>query len=149
MKRTSHQDADCPIARSLDAIGDWWSLLIVRDALLGLSRFGEFQKSLGMAKNILSARLRSLTALGILKAMPATDGSPHREYRLTPKGRDLYWVLVALRQWGDRYQFPGGTSPTALVDRRDGLPVQPLELHAADGRLLGPADTRLDRLVRA
>src|SRR3546814_1080914 len=88
MKRTSHQDADCPIARSLDAIGDWWSLLIVRDALLGLSRFGEFQKSLGMAKNILAARLRSLTALGILDAVPAADGSQHREYRLTPKGSE-------------------------------------------------------------
>ncbi|MFC3676678.1 winged helix-turn-helix transcriptional regulator [Ferrovibrio xuzhouensis] len=145
MKRTSHQAADCPIARSLDAIGDWWSLLIVRDALLGLSRFGEFQKSLGMAKNILAARLRSLTALGILETVPVADGSQHREYRLTPKGRDLYWVLVALRQWGDTYQFPGGASPTVLVDRVDGLPVQALELHAADGRRLGPADTRVVR----
>ena len=141
MKRTSHQANDCPIARSLDAIGDWWSLLIVRDALLGRSRFGEFQKSLGMAKNILSARLRGLTAFGILEAVPAADGSAHREYRLTPKGRDLYWVLVALRQWGDKYQFGEGENPTLLVDRRDGRPVQPLELHAADGRLLGPADT--------
>lgn len=148
MKRTSHQDDDCPIARSLDAIGDWWSLLIVRDALMGRSRFGEFQKSLGMAKNILSARLRSLTALGILEVMPAADGSHHREYRLTPKGRDLYWILVALRQWGDKYQFPDGTSPTALVDRLTGRSVKPLELHAVDGRLLGPADTQVVRADR-
>lgn len=141
MKRTSHQDAACPIARSLDAIGDWWSLLIVRDALMGRSRFGEFQKSLGMAKNILAARLRALVADGILETLPAADGTAHREYRLTPKGRDLYWVLVALRQWGDRYQFAGGRCPTQLVDRLQGRPVQPLELHAEDGRLLSPADT--------
>ena len=143
MKRTSHQDADCPIARSLDAIGDWWSLLIVRDALMGRSRFGEFQKSLGMAKNILSARLRSLADLGILETVPAADGGPHREYRLTQKGRDLYWVLVALRQWGDKYQFPGGTSPTRLVDSLNGQTVRPLELHAEDGRQIGPGDTRV------
>jgi DNA-binding HxlR family transcriptional regulator len=141
MKRTRHETADCPIARSLDAIGDWWSLLIVRDALFGRRRFGEFQKSLGMARNILAARLRALVADGILETAPATDGGPHHEYRLTAKGRDLYWVLVALRQWGDKYQFGAGASPTRLVDRRDRRPVRPLELPAADGRPLTPDDT--------
>ena len=143
MRRTSLEHADCPIARSLDVIGDWWSLLIVRDALSGLRRFGEFQKSLGLAKNILSARLRSLVAQGILESVPAADGSAWREYALTPKGRALFTVLVALREWGEAYRFEGGSCPVELVDRAKGQRVRNLELRAADGRLLGPGDTRL------
>jgi len=97
MRRTSFAKAQCPIARSLDAIGDWWSLLIIRDAFLGKRRFGEFQKSLGVAKNILTVRLRALVDDGILKTAPASDGSAYQEYVLTPKGRGLFPVLVALR----------------------------------------------------
>jgi DNA-binding HxlR family transcriptional regulator len=84
-------------------VGDWWSLLIVRDALAGKRRFGEFQASLGVARNILSARLRKLVADGVLKAAPAADGSAYREYRLTDKGRALHHVLAALQEWGERY----------------------------------------------
>src|SRR5262249_53577633 len=87
MRRTSLAHAECPIARALDAIGDWWSLLIIRDALLGLRRFGEFQRSLGLAKNILTVRLRALVDRGILEMAPASDGSAYQEYVLTPKGR--------------------------------------------------------------
>lgn len=141
MRRTSLNDADCPIARALDAVGDWWSLLIVRDALFGLRRFGEFQKSLGMAKNILTARLRGLVAAGILDAVPAGDGSAYKDYVLTQKGRDLFTVLVALRQWGETHQFPDNACRVELLDRDQGKPVRPLELHAADGRLLSSADT--------
>ena len=101
VKRTSFEEAACPVARSLDAIGDGWSLLIVRDAFDGLRRFGEFQKNLGMAKNILSDRLRTLTAHGILEAAPASDGSAYQEYVLTEKGRGLFPVIVGLRQWGE------------------------------------------------
>lgn len=141
MRRTSLNDADCPIARALDAVGDWWSLLIVRDAMFGLRRFGEFQKSLGMAKNILTARLRDLVAAGILDAVPASDGSAYKDYVLTQKGRDLFTVLVALRQWGETHQFPDSACRVELLDREQGNPVRPLELHAADGRLLSSADT--------
>jgi DNA-binding HxlR family transcriptional regulator len=105
VRRKSLGGADCPIARSLDAIGDWWSLLIIRDAFLGLRRFGEFQRNLGLAKNILTVRLRTLVALGILEVGPASDGSAYHEYVLTQKGRDLLPVLVALRQWGDDHLF--------------------------------------------
>src|SRR5882724_13592033 len=101
VRRTSHSEASCPVARPLDAIGDWWSLLIIRDTFDGLRRFGEFQKSLGLAKNILSARLHSLVAHGLLHTVPASDGSPYQEYQLTSKGRALFPVLVALRQWSD------------------------------------------------
>jgi len=141
VKRTSHKEARCPVARPLDAIGDWWSLLIVRDAFEGLRRFGEFQRSLGLAKNILSARLRNLVEHGILETAPASDGSAYHEYVLTAKGQGLFPVLVALRQWGETYFFDGEAQGVHLVDRLHGQPVRRLELHAQDGRLLGPADT--------
>ena len=142
MKRKSLCTAKCPIARSLDVIGDWWSLLIVRDAFLGKRRFGEFQTSLGLAKNILCARLRKLVSHGILKVVPASDGSAYQEYALTEKGRGLYLVLVALRQWGESCLFEEGEVNLLLVDRKSGQPVKPLELRSQDGRLLGPADLR-------
>lgn len=141
VKRTSHKGTTCPIARPLDAIGDWWSLLIVRDAFDGLQRFGEFQKSLGLAKNILSTRLRNLVEHGILETAPADDGSPYQKYVLTEKGKGLFPLLVALRQWGEAYFFEPGECRVSLVDKRQGRPVERLELHAQDGRLLGPDDT--------
>ncbi len=150
MRRTSLEGADCPIARSLDVIGDWWSLLIIRDAMLGVRRFGEFQKSLGVAKNILAARLRTLVEQGILETAPASDGSAYQEYLLTPKGRDLFPVLVALRQWGEDHCFEsGGKVATVLVDLERGRPVRKLELRSEDGRLLGPADTQVKRRGRS
>lgn len=141
VKRTSHKDAGCPVARPLDAIGDWWSLLIIRDAFDGLRRFGEFQKSLGLAKNILSARLKNLVEHGILHMVPASDGSAYQEYVLTEKGRGLFPLLVALRQWGEEYYFTPSEAHVALVDRATGQPVRRLELRAQDGRLLQPEDT--------
>src|SRR5262249_59994802 len=138
MKRTSFAKDRCPVARSVDAVGDWWSLLIVRDALVGRRRFGEFQQSLGVARNILTDRLRKLVAAGVLEAVPASDGSAYKEYVLTGKGRGLFLVIAALGQWG------GGESCEAftLVDRKRGKPVR-LELRAADGRRLGRGDTPL------
>ncbi|MGO4334213.1 winged helix-turn-helix transcriptional regulator [Labrys sp. KB_33_2] len=140
-KRVSHRESACGVARPLDAIGDWWSLLIVRDAFDGLRRFGEFQKSLGLAKNILSARLRNLVAHGIMDLAPAGDGGPHHEYVLTEKGRGLFLVLVALRQWGEDFFFEPDEAHVLLVDKKTTLPVRRLELRAQDGRVLGAQDT--------
>jgi DNA-binding HxlR family transcriptional regulator len=141
VKRTSFEGDACPIARSLDAIGDWWSLLIIREALFGLRRFGEFQSKLGMAKNILSARLRSMVDHGILTTAPASDGSAYQEYVLTPKGRGTFPILVALRQWSEAFDDRPEEIATILVDREKGRPVKKLELRAEDGRLLNQADT--------
>jgi len=143
VKRTSFEKAECPIARSLDALGDWWSLLIIRDAFLGIRRFSEFQKNLGCAKNILTVRLRALVDQGILKTAPASDGSAYQEYVLTPKGRGVFPVLVALRQWSEEFSCEGGGFPTLLVDSSKGRPVRKLELRAQDGRLLRDGDTAL------
>jgi len=141
MKRTSLKNAECPVARSLDSIGDWWSLLIIRDAFLGIRRFSEFQKNIGLAKNILTVRLRALVEHGILTTAPASDGSAYQEYVLTPKGRGLFPIMVALRQWSE--EFSSDAFPMLLVDRAKGRPVRKLELRAQDGRLLSPGDTEL------
>src|SRR5215475_492106 len=115
VKRTSLEDANCPVARSLDAIGDWWSLLIIRDAIDGVRRFSDFQKGLGVSKGILATRLRNLVALGILEMASASDGSAYQEYVLTRKGRDLFLVVVALRQWGEQHCFTRGEPHSVLV----------------------------------
>src|ERR1700682_1163529 len=143
VRRTSFEKAECPIARSLDAIGDWWSLLIIRDAFLGIRRFSEFQKNIGLAKNILTVRLRTLVDQGILMTAPASDGSAYQEYVLTPKGRGVFPVLVALRQWSEAFSGERDGFPTLLVDRSKGHPVRKLELRSSDGRLLGDGDTEL------
>jgi DNA-binding HxlR family transcriptional regulator len=139
-KRTSLEASACAIARSLDIIGDWWSLLIIRDALGGKRRFGEFQTHLGLAKNILSARLRKLVDQGILELQPASDGSIYHEYVLTNKGEKLYLVIVALWQWGEEFCFAPGELTYAMVDKKKGRRLLPLELSARDGRALVPHD---------
>lgn len=144
MKRTSMEGEICAIARSLDVIGDWWTLLIVRDALAGLRRFGEFQRSLGAAKNILTTRLRALVAQGILETAPASDGSAYQEYRLTDKGRALVPVLVALGQWSSAHLYLPEEQRMVAVDRERRLPVRPLEVVADDGRRLDYDDVHFD-----
>src|SRR5258708_27998068 len=140
VKRTSFEDADCPTARSLDSLGDWWSLLVIGDAFLGLRRFSEFQKNLGCARNILTVRLRALVDNGILKTVPASDGSAYQEYVLTPKGRGVFPVLVSLRQWSEEFCGERGRFSTLLVGRHNSRPLRKLELPAHDGPLLGDSE---------
>ncbi|SEG76336.1 transcriptional regulator, HxlR family [Actinacidiphila yanglinensis] len=146
VSRTRFDGSECPVARSVDAIGDWWSLLIVRDAFDGSRRFGEFQRSLGVAKNILAARLRALIDGGVLESVPASDGSAYREYALTPKGKALFPVIVALRQWGEQNSFAPGEPHSELVDRQQGRHLRPLEVLASDGRRVGPEDTTVRKV---
>jgi DNA-binding HxlR family transcriptional regulator len=133
----------CPIARSLGVVGDWWSLLVVRDAFAGLRRFTEFQQSLGCAKNILSTRLVKLVEQGILRKVPASDGTAYLEYELTDKGRDLRLILVALRQWGEVHLYQPGEEWLSLVDSETGEPIAPLEMRSRDGRKLGVGDVEV------
>ncbi|HEY3590600.1 MAG TPA: helix-turn-helix domain-containing protein [Buttiauxella sp.] len=145
MKRKSLEGSTCSVARTLDIIGDWWSLLIVRDALNGLTRFGEFQKSLGIAKNMLTQRLKQLVEQGILTVRPATDGSAWNEYVLTEKGRALQVVLVALSQWGSDYLFDSDEKCSMLVDDKHHQPLRKLTLQAQDGRTITPDEVVLER----
>ena len=147
MKRTSTANADCAVARSLDVIGDWWSLLLALAALAGLSRFGEFERSLGLAKNILSARLRKLVAAGILEVVTDPERDRFPRYVPTAKGKGLQTVLAALWQWGEAELFTPGEMVRELVDRETGEKLAPIEMHAADGRLLGPEDVEV-RAIR-
>lgn len=145
-KSRGQPESGCAIARSLSVVGDSWSLLIIRDALAGARRFGEFQARLGVAKNILSARLKKLVDAGIFELAPASDGSAYSEYALTEKGEELYLVLVALWQWGEKYAFAPGERPLLLVDREKRRKMAPLELRTLDGRKLGPHDYTTRRI---
>ncbi|MFD2675909.1 winged helix-turn-helix transcriptional regulator [Camelimonas lactis] len=147
VKRVSLWNAGCPVARALDVIGDWWSLLIIRDAFDGVRRFTEFEKGLGIAKGMLATRLRSLTERGILETAPASDGSAYKEYVLTEKGRGLHLVIIALRQWGEEHLYLSDEPLSFLVDARCRAPVARLELRARDGRLLNWGDTQVLKLA--
>ena len=103
MKATSFSNMQCSIARTLEHVGSWWSLLIIRDAMMGARRFKHFQENLGIAKNTLTRRLSDLIEGGILEKVPASDGYAHEEYRLTARGRELAPVIIALAQWGDKW----------------------------------------------
>jgi DNA-binding HxlR family transcriptional regulator len=146
VKRVSLEHAPCPAARALDVIGDWWSLLIIRDALEGVRRFSAFQSSLGIAKGMLATRLRDLVERGILETAPASDGSAYFEYVLTERGQGLHLVVAALRQWGEAELYRPDEQHSDLVDARDGRAVKHLALYAADGRSLAWDETRVRRV---
>ncbi|BAI98879.1 winged helix-turn-helix transcriptional regulator [Sphingobium indicum] len=145
-KRTNLGNADCGIARSLEVVGDWWSLLIVREAFKGRERFGEFQKAIGLAKNILSARLKKLVEHDIFRIEPDADNGVGHRYVLTAKGEGLYVVLMALWQWGESTCFKPDEARYAMVDRQNGEPLARIELKARDGRVLGPRDFVASRM---
>ena len=146
-KRKSLKTDPCPVARALDAIGERWSLLIVRDAFDGMRRFGEFQKSLGVAKNILADRLHTLVEEGIFEVAPASDGTAYQEYVLTAKGLALFPVVVGLRQWSEAQLFAPGEAHSTLRQRGSGLPVRRMEVLAPDGRVLQAGDTVVHKVA--
>jgi DNA-binding HxlR family transcriptional regulator len=125
MKRTSFADMRCSIAQALEIVGEWWTLLILRDAFFGVTRFDDWQRRLGIARNVLSTRLDSLVAEGILERRRYQEHPPRDEYVLTRKGRDLAPVLESLRTWGDRYAAPDGP-PVLLVHDDCGAEVYPV-----------------------
>lgn len=126
--------ASCPVARAVDVIGDRWSLLIIRDVFDGICRFGALQRSLGLARNILTERLRTLVAQGVLETRPASDGTAYHEYAVTEKGADLFPILVALRQWGEGHLFTEGEEHSVLLDADSGQPIRRLQPLDAEGR---------------
>ena len=146
-KRKSLKTDPCPVARALDVIGERWSLLIVRDAFDGMRRFGEFQKSLGVAKNILADRLHTLVDEGIFTVAPASDGTAYQQYVLTPKGLGLFPVVVGLRQWSEAQLFDAGEAHSTLLQRGSGLPVSKMNVQAQDGRVLQAADTVVHKVA--
>lgn len=145
MKRTSLEAQPCPIARSLDIFGEWWSLLILRECFSGTTRFDDFQKSLGVSKNTLTARLNKMVERGILRRAPIAPGALREHYKLTDMGKELHTVFIALRQWGDKWTFEGEPPPNVVVKRKTGRPVATVTVRSQTGRVLKPRDTVLAR----
>jgi len=140
MRRTSFASMSCSIARSLEQIGDWWTLLVIREAFYGTRRFKDFEAHLGIAPNILTGRLAKLVEHGIFTITETTPGGKALEYRLTDKGRELFTVIVAIAQWGDKHASGPKGPPIRIVDRATQQEIQPLVLRAQDGRALNPRE---------
>jgi DNA-binding HxlR family transcriptional regulator len=127
----------CPVARTVDLLGDRWMLMIIRDAFDGVSRFSDFQKSTGVAKNVLAARLKILLEAGIFSQAPANEGGAYKAYHLTEKGKLLLPLIVSLRQWGEEHLFQEGESVSRLVDAAH-QPVAKLRVTDRNGNVLTP-----------
>ncbi len=152
MERKSFADMACSVAQCLEVVGEWWSLLIVRDAFLGVTRFDDFRKRLGISRNILNQRLSALVEADVLSKEPYSEHPPRYDYRLTAKGRDLWPVLTTMRQWGDRYAAPegpplivrhkgcGNVAEAVLVCSSCGEPLQVRDVRAEPGPGAGESD---------
>ena len=139
MQRKSFGNMQCPIARSLERVGEWWSILILRDALYGLTRFDEFQKSLGVAPNMLTRRLNALVEAGLLERRRYSERPPRYEYVLTSRGRDFRPVLLTLLAWGNQHFAPEGAS-VQVADRDTGALADPVVVDRVSGRTIAAPD---------
>ena len=142
MQRKSFGAMPCPIARSLERVGEWWSILILRDAFSGMTRFEEFRESLGIAPNMLTRRLAALVEAGLLERRPYSERPPRHEYRLTERGRDFRPVLLAMLAFGNRHFPPEGAS-VCIVDAKTGAVADPVLVDRATGRPLAAPDFTL------
>lgn len=134
MRRTRFDEWPCPIARTTDLIGDWWTPLVMREAFTGRRRFDEFQEALGIPRAVLAARLERLVAEGMLEKRQYEDHPVRFEYRLTPKGIAFYDVLAAMWRWGEDWLWPDGDEmPVVLVDRDSGEEIRPVVVDESTG----------------
>jgi DNA-binding HxlR family transcriptional regulator len=143
MQRNSWADANCPLARSVDLIGEWGSLLILREAFSGVRRFDDFQKKIGISRNLLTTRLKKLVDGDVLERRPIASDAKRHEYVLTEKGEDLFTMIIALRQWGDRWLFPEDDYPADMLDNRDQSLLAPIEVRSVKGRKVTLANLTL------
>jgi DNA-binding HxlR family transcriptional regulator len=144
MQRTSFGAMPCPIARSLEHVGEWWSILILRDAFRGITRFDGFRDNLGVAPNILTRRLKALVDAGLLERRRYSERPPRDEYILTPRGRDFRPVLLALITWGNQH-FASDGIRTQIVDARTDEPADPVLVDRATGRPIDGPDFKVVR----
>jgi DNA-binding HxlR family transcriptional regulator len=141
VERKSFADMHCSVAQCLEAVGEWWSLLIIRDAFFGVTRFDQFHERLGISRNILNQRLARLVDHEILDKVRYSEHPPRYDYRLTAKGRDLWPVLTAMRQWGDKYAAPDGPQ-LELLHKACGKLSQAVMTCSACGERLSAHDLR-------
>ena len=142
VERKSFADMHCSVAQCLEIVGEWWSMLILRDVFLGHTRFDDIQERLGISRNILNQRLSRLVEEGVLAKVAYSEHPPRYDYRLTDKGRDLWPVLTAMRQWGDRYAAPDGP-PLRMKHKACGRYVQAVMTCSSCGERLGPRDVQM------
>jgi DNA-binding HxlR family transcriptional regulator len=142
MKKKSFADMPCPIALSLEHVGDWWNILILRDLSYGLSRFDEFEKSLGIASSTLTRRLTALIESGLVERRAYSDKPPRYDYLLTERGRDFRPVVLTLMKWGNKHFAPNGTK-VELFDDRNGEPVDMVLADANTGKRISLLDHNL------
>lgn len=148
VKSKSFSEMECSIARTLEHVGSWWSLLIIRDAMMGARRFKHFERSLGIAKNTLSIRLSQLVEANILEKVSASDGTAVDEYLLTERGRELAPVMIALSQWGDKW-VPHNEGPsTEIIDAASGAHLPALWPRRENGEKMSLDEIRLRRAPR-
>lgn len=140
MARKRFDDSSCSVARALNEVGDWWSLLVVLHAMYGTRRFVDFQQELGIARNILCDRLARLVDNEVLKKVEVGEHGSRFEYRLTEKGRDLFPIVIALRQWGDKWNPAPDQAPLDLRDRETGRTIRQVDVQDADGNPLTVRD---------
>lgn len=141
MKRTTFERMPCSVAQTLDIVGEWWTLLIVRDLFYGVSRFEPLREHLGISRRILADRLATLVEHGIVERVPYQQHPERVDYLLTDRGQDLFPVIVSLMNWGDTWRADG-QPPVQLVDRDTGQPLQPVLVDAATGRPIRYQTTR-------
>ena len=141
--RKRFRDQNCAGAQALEVLGDWWTLLVVREAFFGTRRFADFEATLGISKNVLSKRLGHLVRRGVLARVDAGEHGVRYEYVLTPMGKDLATVLTALRQWADRWVMGEGREPLIAYDRRTGRPIPRLRISGEDGQPLPARELEL------
>ena len=134
--RVRFDGENCSVAQTLEILGDWWTLLVVREAFFGTRRFADFEANLSISKNVLTQRLTHLVEHGVLERIDVGQHGVRYEYALTRKGKDLTTVLHALREWGDRWVFGEGNEPLLVCDRRTGRPVPRLRVRGEDGKPL-------------
>jgi DNA-binding HxlR family transcriptional regulator len=142
VRRTRFANWPCSIARTVDLAGDWWTPLVMREAFYGARRFEQFQRQLGLSRNVLSQRLDRLVKEGMLERVPYQERPLRHEYQLTEKGSDFFTVLAAMIRWGDRWLAGDDGPPIVLRDRRTGAPIEPEVVDSATGE---PVD--IERLV--
>ena len=141
MERKSYSEMHCSVAQTLEVVGEWWTLLILRDAFLGVTRFDEFHERLGISRNVLNQRLAHLVEHGVLAKDPYSERPPRYDYRLTDKGRDLWPVITTMRQWGDKHAAPAGP-PLELVHKPCGEVAEAQLTCPACGEPMNPRTVR-------
>lgn len=142
MVKCSFAHMDCSVARSLDVIGEWWTMLIIRDLMVfrGTRRFEQLRDGLGISRNILTERLRRLVEMEVVSKVPVAEGARRQQYELTEKGWELMPILVGLMQWGDKWRPDPENRDVCFRDRYNHQPLAPVVVTDVQGNILTQAD---------